>query len=254
MKTIILAGGLGTRLSSKTSRIPKPLIRVGGHPILWHLMKIYSHYGYSDFIICGGYKVNQIKKYFANYYLNHYDIKYDFQNNNIEYLKKEEHPWNVSVIDTGLYSGTGSRIRKIKKQIHDTFLLTYGDGLSNININNLIEDHKRSKKICTMSTILPSSKFGVISFENEKTSFSEKPISNNWINAGFFVCEPQIFDYIPEEDDCLWERTPLQNLFNDDQVNVYKHNGFWHCMDTPKDHLVLNEMWKNNPEWRIWNE
>lgn len=253
MKTVILAGGLGTRITSVSEDLPKCLIEIGDMPIVQHIMYTYSYYGYNDFILCGGYKIKEVKKYFQDYHIMRNDVRYDLSNGQYETLNKANSKQIISVINTGFKNQTGSRLKQIRKFIDDKFFLTYCDALCDIDINKLLEYHNNSKKICTMSSVRIENKFGVLSFDenNNFKSFTEKPIENNsWINAGYFVCEKEIFDYIPEGDDTQFEKESIQNLIRDNQLNIFKHEGFWKCMDTKKDYLELQEMWENDAVWR----
>ncbi len=257
MKVVILAGGLGTRLSEETKLIPKPMVEIGGKPILWHIMKIYSHYGFNDFIILTGYKSHVIKDYFVHYYQQYSDITVDMQNNSVEIHRIKTEPWKVTMLYTGQDTMTGGRIKKAQEYIgNEPFLLTYGDGVSDVNIDDLIKSHKESGKTVTMTAVQPSGRFGalVIKDDNMITSFMEKPKGDeSWINGGFFVCQPQVFDYIPNGDDVIFERAPLENLAKDRKLNAYKHEGFWRPMDTLKDKNDLTEMWvKNTAPWAVW--
>ena len=257
MKVVILAGGLGTRLSEETKLIPKPMVEIGGKPILWHIMKIYSHYGFNDFIILTGYKSHVIKDYFVHYYQQYSDITVDMQNNSVEIHRIKTEPWKVTMRYTGQDTMTGGRIKKAQEYIgNEPFLLTYGDGVSDVNIDDLIKSHKESGKTVTMTAVQPSGRFGalVIKDDNMITSFMEKPKGDeSWINGGFFVCQPQVFDYIPNGDDVIFERAPLENLAKDRKLNAYKHEGFWRPMDTLKDKNDLTEMWvKNTAPWAVW--
>ena len=257
MKVVILAGGLGTRLSEETKLIPKPMVEIGSKPILWHIMKIYSYYGFNDFIILTGYKSHVIKDYFVNYYQQYSDITVDMLNNSVEIHRTQTEPWKVTMLYTGQNTMTGSRIKKAQKYIgNEPFLLTYGDGVSDVNIVELIENHKKSNKIATITAVQPSGRFGalVIKDNNMITSFMEKPKGDeSWINGGFFVCEPEVFDYIPNSDDVIFERTPLENLAKDCKLNAFKHNGFWYPMDTLKGKNDLTEMWQSgNAPWAVW--
>ena len=257
MKVVILAGGLGTRLSEETKLIPKPMVEIGGKPILWHIMKIYSHYGFNDFIILTGYKSHVIKDYFVHYYQQYSDITVDMQNNSVEIHRIKTEPWKVTMLYTGQDTMTGGRIKKAQEYIgNEPFLLTYGDGVSDVNIDDLIKSHKESGKTVTMTAVQPSGRFGalVIKDDNMITSFMEKPKGDeSWINGGFFVCQPQVFDYIPNGDDVIFERAPLENLAKDRKLNAYKHEGFWRPMYTLKDKNDLTEMWvKNTAPWAVW--
>lgn len=258
MKVVILAGGLGTRLSEETRLVPKPMVEIGGKPILWHIMKIYSSYGFNDFIVLSGYKSHVIKDYFVHYYQQYSDITVDMLNNSVEIHKIKTEPWKVTILYTGQNTMTGGRIKKAQEYIGDEpFMLTYGDGVADVNINELIKAHNASKKLVTMTAVQPTGRFGalVIKEDNIITSFKEKPKGDeSWINGGFFVCEPKVFDYIADSDDVIFERTPLENLAADNQLNAYKHDGFWRPMDTLKDKNDLTEMWMTGKApWVVWS-
>ena len=258
MKAVILAGGLGTRLSEATNLIPKPMVEIGGKPILWHIMKTYSHYGINEFIICCGYKGYVIKEYFANYFRHNSDLTINLENNSIEVLDCHAEPWKVTLIDTGLNTMTGGRVKRIQKYVgNEPFLLTYGDGVADLNIQETIDLHKASGKLLSVTAYKPSGKFGAldINHDGKVNSFMEKPAGDgNWINAGYFVCEPEVFDYIPEDDDsAIFERLPLENIAKKGEMNAFKHSGFWKPMDTMRDNFELNEMWnKGNAPWKVW--
>lgn len=257
MKVVILAGGLGTRLGEETSIKPKPMVEIGGRPIIWHIMKIYSHYGFNDFIVLCGYKGEVIKRYFANYYLNNSDITIDMRSNSVDVHYNEIEPWRVTLIDTGVETMTGGRIRRIKKFVeNETFMLTYGDGVSDVNIAKLLEHHKKSGKIATLTAVRPTARFGVVNMAEDGSvvNFKEKPSGDGvWINGGFFVLEPKVFDYIPEGDSVVWEREPLERLSAAGQLSAYAHSGFWRPMDMLKDKKDLNEMWdKGEAKWKVW--
>ena len=257
MKVLILAGGLGTRLSEETKLIPKPMVEIGGKPILWHIMKIYSYYGFNDFVILTGYKSHIIKEYFVNYYQRYSDITVDMINNSVEIHRTQTEPWKVTMLYTGEDTMTGGRIKKAQKYIgNEPFLLTYGDGVADVNIDDLIKAHKSSNKLITMTAVQPSGRFGalVIKDDNIITSFKEKPKGDeSWINGGFFVCEPQVFDYIEADESVTFEKAPLENLAKDRQLNAYKHSGFWRPMDTLKDKNDLTEMWQmDRAPWAVW--
>lgn len=257
MKVVILAGGLGTRLSEETSLIPKPMVEIGGRPILWHVMKIYSSYGFNDFVILTGYKSHVIKDYFINYYTRYSDITVDMANNAVEIHQHRNEPWKVTMLYTGQDTMTGSRIKKAKDFIgNERFMLTYGDGLSDINIPKLLEAHEKSGKLATVTAVQPTGRFGAINIENdfEVTSFAEKPKDDKaWISGGFFVLEPEIFDYIKDENYTVFEQEPLENIAKDAQLNAYKHDGFWKAMDTLKDKNDLTQMWlSQNAPWALW--
>lgn len=257
MKVVILAGGYGTRISEESHLRPKPMIEIGGNPILWHIMKCYSHYGFNEFIICCGYKGYMIKEYFADYYLHRSDITFDFtENNKMTIHSNIAEPWKVTLVDTGIDTMTGGRLKRVQKYIGDeTFMLTYGDGVSDIDISQLLEFHKQSNKIATLTAIQPGGRFGVLDIKenNEIIEFSEKSKEDGgWINAGFMVLEPRIFDYI-KGDDTFLEKEPLESLTKDRMLNAYKHNGFWQCMDTQRDKSLLEQLWRtNNAKWKVW--
>lgn len=254
MKAIILAGGYGTRLEEETVVKPKPMIEIGGRPILWHIMKTYSHYGVNDFVICLGYKGYVIKEYFTNYFMHSSDLTIDIQNNKVEIHTVHSEPWKITLVDTGEKSMTGGRIKRIEKYVDDTFLMTYGDGVSNIDITKLIEFHKKSNTIATLTGVQPMGRFGTLEIQSNKiTKFVEKPSGDNsWINGGYFVFEKSIFDYL-DGDDTVLEKKPLETLAKSNQLSVFKHDGFWHPMDTLRDKNYLNNMWKTNPLWKKWN-
>lgn len=258
MKTLLLAGGFGTRFSEETDLKPKPMITIGAQPILWHIMKIYSHYGFNDFVVLLGYKGYVIKEYFVNYFLHQSDVTIDISKNQVEILNNKSEPWKVTLIDTGLDTMTGGRILRTKDIVgNEPFMLTYGDGVGNINIDELVQYHKAHGKSVTMTTVQPEGRFGGVDFENENgrvRSFIEKPVGDGgWINAGFFVCEPNIFDYITEGDKTIWERKPLEELANNGELFAYKHHGFWKPMDTLRDNKILNEMWDTKKAlWKLW--
>lgn len=258
MKAVILAGGLGTRLSEATSRIPKPMVEIGGKPIIWHIMKIYSHHGINEFIICCGYKQYVIKEYFANYFRHNSDLTVDLSDNSIDIHGCHSENWKVTMIDTGLETMTGGRIKRIQKYIgNERFLLTYGDGVSDINISEAIRFHEKQNGILTLTAYKPRGKFGALEIDkntNKIKSFLEKPEGDsNWINAGYFICEPEVFDYITEGDNTIFEKTPLENIARDGKMQAYFHKGFWKPMDTLRDNLDLNEMWdKGEAPWKVW--
>ncbi len=256
MKVIILAGGYGTRLSEETHSKPKAMVEIGGYPILWHIMKMYSHYGINDFIICLGYKGYVIKEYFANYFLYQSDVTFDMTTNKMEVHNKYCEPWRVTLVNTGLNTMTGGRIKRIQEYLgNETFMLTYGDGVGDININALLEFHKKNKKYATITAVQPTARFGALNINenNDVESFVEKPLEDaNWINAGFFVLEPEIFNYITD-DSTVWEKGPLENLTKDKKLCAYKHNGFWMPMDSLKDKNSLQKIWDDgNIPWKLW--
>jgi glucose-1-phosphate cytidylyltransferase len=259
LKVVILAGGFGTRLEEETHIIPKPLVTIGDKPIIWHIMKIYSHYGFNEFIICLGYKGYLIKEYFANYFLHNSDVTFDFsdgENKMIIHNKKVEN-WKVTMIDTGLYTQTGGRIKRIQPYVKDeTFMLTYGDGLSDINIKALVDFHFSHKKAVTVTAVQPPGKFGALKLEDnfQVKCFSEKPAGDEgWINGGFFVVNKEAFDYIKEGDQTIWERRPLEELTRDGQLVAFTHRKFWKCMDTLREKNELIALWNSgNPPWKVW--
>lgn len=242
MKTVILAGGFGTRISEESVFKPKPLIDIGGSPIIWHIMKYYSYFGCNDFVICAGYKQNCIKEYFCNYYLNSSDITFDMKTNKMTVHKTNSEPWSVTIVDTGLNTMTGGRVKRIRDYIGDeTFMLTYGDGVGDIDINALIDYHRKSGKIATLTAVMPGGRFGAMNIEDSGIirSFREKKKDDGgWINGGFMVLEPEIFDYI-DGDEIMLEREPFDRLVSEGQLTAYKHYGFWQCMDSVKDRQLL---------------
>jgi glucose-1-phosphate cytidylyltransferase len=258
MKVLILAGGLGSRLSEETELKPKPMVEIGGKPILWHIMKIYSYYGYNDFMILLGYKGYIIKEYIANYYMHNCDITFDLKNNSVKILNNNTEPWTITLIDTGIDSMTGGRIKRARKYIgNEPFMLTYGDGVSDININELVKFHQANKKLLTVTSVQPEGRFGsmVIDDNNRILHFQEKPQGDDhWINGGFFVCQPEIFDYI-EDDSTIFEKEPMENLAKDGQLYAYRHTGFWKPMDTIRDKKQLEELInKGNAPWMLWGK
>lgn len=256
MKVVILGGGYGTRLSEETVNIPKPMVEIGGKPILWHIMKIYSHYGYNDFIICLGYKGYIIKEYFMNYFMHMSDITVDLSNGGIKVHNSKAENWKVTLVDTGLDTMTGGRIKRIKDHLNgERFMLTYGDGVGDVNINSLVKFHESHGKLATMTAVQPSGRFGALRINDDKKveSFVEKPAGDGaWINGGFFVLEPQVIDYI-KDDSTTWEREPLENLTKESQLFAYKHEGFWKPMDTLRDKIELEKLWSTKEApWKIW--
>ncbi len=258
MKIVILGGGLGTRLMEETEARPKPMVEIGGKPILWHIMKIYESYGHNDFVICLGYKAHLVKEYFLNYYLYNSDVTIDLQNNKIEVHLSKTESFKVTLVDTGLLTNTAGRIKRIQKYIGDqTFMLTYGDGVADINIDDLLKYHREQKKIATLTTIQMPGRFGNIEMSENGIveQFIEKPKGDGmWINGGFFVLEPEIFKYLNGEmDDVQWEKKPLLEIANDKQLAAYKHYGFWKPMDALRDRIELEELWKNGEaKWKTW--
>ena len=260
MKVVILAGGRGTRISEESNIRPKPMVEIGGNPILWHIMKSYSYYGYNEFVICCGYKGYMIKEYFADYYLHRSDITFDFtDNNNMIVHNNVAEPWKVTLVDTGLNAQTGARIKRIQKYIGDEpFMLTYGDGVSDVNINEIVKYHKKHNKIATMTAIQPGGRFGVLDIgsENNIKKFTEKSKEDGgWINAGFMVLNPEVFNYLDDSEDLIFERTPLETLAKKGELMAYKHEGFWQCMDTMRDKEQLERIWATGrAPWRRWRE
>jgi glucose-1-phosphate cytidylyltransferase len=246
MKVVILCGGLGTRLSEETNLVPKPMVRIGEAPILQHIMNMYSKHDFNEFVLALGFKAEVIKEYFLNFYALSNDLRIDLRKGSIEYLKESPRNWNIHLIDTGLNTLTGGRLARLKDHLgHETFMMTYGDGVSDINISELVRFHKRHGKIATFTAVRPPSRFGVIEFNGDQvTSFKEKPqTQDGWISGGFFVFEPQIFDYLTDGDETVLEKRPLEKLAEDGQLMAFKHEGFWQCMDTLRDKLYLNKIW-----------
>lgn len=260
MKVVILAGGFGARISEESHLKPKPMIEIGNMPIIWHIMKIYSYYGHNDFIICCGYKGYMIKEYFANYYLHTSDITFDFTDKNRMIVHNNvTEPWKVTLVDTGLYTATGGRIGRIKKYIEDdTFLLTYGDGVSDVNINKVIYFHKKNKKIATLTAIQPGARFGNIEFKKDDVSidFVEKRKENGgWINGGFMVLNKRIFNYIKKGDKTVFEKDVLEKLSKKNKLVAFKHYGFWQCLDTMRDKILLDKLYESSrAPWMIWEK
>ena len=259
MKVVILAGGFGTRISEESHLKPKPMITIGEQPILWHIMKYYSSFGFNDFIICCGYKGHIIKEYFADYYLYRSDVTFDFSvGNKMTVHENVAEPWKVTLVDTGLNAQTGSRIKRIQKYIGDeAFLMTYGDGLSNVDLHELIKIHKTSDVYATVTAIQPGGRFGVLDIDEtggKVIGFREKDKEDGgWINGGFMVMEPQIFKYLSSDDNCVLERAPLQTLAKEKKLGIYKHYGYWQCMDTQRDKSFLEERWSTgNAPWKVW--
>lgn len=257
-KAVILAGGLGTRISEETHLKPKPMIEIGGKPILWHIMKLYSHYGVNDFILCLGYKGYLVKEYFCNYYNHMSNLTVDLKNNSIKVHDNNSEPWSITLIDTGETSMTGGRLKRAAPFLQDeeSFCLTYGDGVADINIADLIAFHKQHGKAATMTAVTPPNKYGVLTVNetNLIESFREKPQDpNSFTNGGFFVLSPEVFNHIHGDDSAIWEREPLESLCQANQLAAYKHEGFWHAMDTLRDKNNLEDLWSNNcAPWRVW--
>ena len=251
MKVIILAGGFGTRLSEYTDTIPKPMAKIGDKPILWHIMKIFEHHALNDFVLALGYKNEIIKEYFSKYSLLNSDFSIDLKSGNMEMHQVQSENWNVTLVDTGLDTMTGGRIKRLKDFVgNQTFMVTYGDGVGNIDIKNLIKFHKSHKKLATVTAVRPQARFGELEIVDDCVkSFKEKPqLDQGWINGGFFVLEPEVFDLI-SDDSVMFERQPLEELSSEENLMAYKHHGFWKCMDTKRDLEILNELWNTNPPW-----
>lgn len=257
MKVVLLAGGFGTRISEESHLKPKPMIEIGEKPILWHIMKLYSYYGFHEFIICAGYKQHIIKEYFANYYLHNADITFDLATNQMQVHTTHAEPWKITVVDTGLNTMTGGRIKRIRDYIKDeTFLLTYGDGVSDVDIAQLIAFHKNQGRLCTMTAVRPEGRFGILDISKDQVqAFREKSKQDvGYINGGFMVCEPAVFDYI-EGDATIFERHPLEQLAADGQLSAFKHDGFWQCMDTVRDKQELERLWADgSAPWKLWED
>ena len=257
MKVVILAGGFGTRISEESQFKPKPMIGIGDRPILWHIMKTYSHYGFNEFVICLGYKAYIIKEFFADYFLHTSDVTFNLAENKMTVHNNTAEPWTVTLIDTGLNTMTGGRVKRVKEYLGDEpFFLTYGDGVSDVNISDLLEFHKKCGKIATMTAIKPESRFGVLDIKDECIhAFREKNKNDSgWINGGFMVLQPEIFDYINGGDEVVFEREPLETLASMQQIAAFKHDGFWQCMDTQRDKQYLEKLWADNTApWKVWD-
>lgn len=255
MKAVLLAGGLGTRISEETVIKPKPMVEIGGKPILWHIMKLYSHYGINDFIICLGYKGYMIKEYFANYFLHQSDVTFNLRDNEMKVHNNHCEPWSVTLVDTGDETMTGGRLKRVRDYIgNESFCFTYGDGVSNVNIGKLISFHAKQRTFATLTAVQPPGRFGALDLtRNMITSFNEKPQGDgSWINGGFFILENEIFNYI-EGDKTIWERDPLEELARQNQLSAYKHTGFWQPMDTLRDRMKLEEIWDSGKApWKVW--
>lgn len=254
MKAVILAGGLGTRISEESHLKPKPMIEIGGKPILWHIMKIYSHHGINDFVICLGYKGYIIKEYFANYFLHMSNVTFDMASNQMEVHEQNAEPWRVTLIDTGQDTLTGGRLKRVRDYVgDDTFCFTYGDGVTDLDISAALKFHRAHGKKATITAIQPPGRYGALNLEgNAVSSFQEKPAGDGaWINGGFFVLEPSVFDYI-KNDQTSWESQPLQQMAEEGELMAYQHSGFWQAMDTLRDKNHLDEIWSNNPPWKVW--
>lgn len=258
MKVVILAGGYGTRISEESGVRPKPMVEIGGKPILWHVLKIYSHYGLNDFVICCGYKGYIIKEYFSNYFLHTADVTLDMQSNKMEVHNAFAEPWRITLVDTGEQTMTGGRIKRVRDYLgNEPFCLTYGDGVGNINIDELLKFHKANGVKATLTAVHTPGRFGAFTLRSDDariTHFEEKPLNNEspWINGGFFVCEPSVMDYI-EDDATVWERGPLSRLASDGELCAFKHKGYWQPMDTLRDKMVLEDLWRTGAPWKIWD-
>ncbi|MDH5358760.1 MAG: glucose-1-phosphate cytidylyltransferase [Gammaproteobacteria bacterium] len=254
MKAVILAGGLGTRISEESHLKPKPMVTIGGKPIIWHIMKLYSHYGVNDFIICLGYKGYVVKEYFANYFLHMSDVTFDMANNQMEVHEQYAEPWRVTLVDTGENTNTGGRLKKVRDYVGDeTFCFTYGDGVSDIDIKALIDFHRQHGKSATVTAIQPPGRYGSLNITDKAVrNFQEKPAGDgSWINGGFFVLEPEIFDVISDEQ-VGWEKEPLETLAKKNELMAFQHTGFWQAMDTLRDKNNLENLWKTTAPWKVW--
>ena len=257
MKVVIFAGGKGTRISEESHLRPKPMIEVGGKPILWHIMKQYASWGHNEFIVCLGYKGYMIKEYFLNYFYHSSDVTVDLSNNQVEVHQTNSESIKVTLVDTGLETMTAGRLKRVQRYVgNEEFMLTYGDGVSDVNMEEQLNFHRSHGRLATMSIVQPGSRFGMIDLdENDMVNeFVEKPKEDGaWINAGFFILKPEVFNYLPEDsDDIMWERYPLEKITEKNQLAAYKHHGFWKCMDTLRDNQELNQMWENDPKWKNW--
>ncbi|MCX5700360.1 MAG: glucose-1-phosphate cytidylyltransferase [Candidatus Omnitrophica bacterium] len=257
MKVVILAGGRGTRLSEETELLPKPMVEIGGKPLIWHIMKLYSHYGFNDFIICLGYRGYMIKEYFSHYFMHMSDVTIDLSKNKTSIHITTSEPWKITLVDTGLKTMTGGRLKRVEKYVgNQAFLLTYGDGLSDIDVKKLVKFHKMNKKLATLTAIQNTGRFGVLDIGsgNKVTSFLEKPkVQGAWINGGFFVLEPGIFNFVKNDDSEVWENEPLQKLSKEGELCAYKHTGFWGCMDTLRDKISFERIWQSaDAPWKVW--
>jgi glucose-1-phosphate cytidylyltransferase len=258
MKVVILAGGYGTRLSEETAVVPKPLVEIGGHPILWHIMKIYSHYGLNDFVICCGYKGNMIKDYFRNFFHRHCDFTIDLQNDTLQTHHKPDEPWRVTLVDTGEETMTGGRLKRVREHLgRETFCLTYGDGVADVNVRELIAFHYQQGALATVTAVQLPGRWGALNLSSDRprvAGFREKDaLDGHTINGGFFVVEPEVLDLI-ESDDTVWEAEPLRKLVQEDQLAVYRHDGYWQSMDSLRDKMILQEIWNSGqPPWRVWD-
>lgn len=257
MKVAILAGGFGTRISEESHLKPKPMIEIGERPILWHIMKIYSHYGFNDFIICLGYKAYVVKEYFAHYFLHESDVTFDFSMSNQQVVHTHQaEPWKVTLVNTGIHTMTGGRVKRIQKYIGDEpFMLTYGDGVADVNIPQLVAFHQKHGKTATLTSVQPAGRFGALDLAEDDSvlGFQEKPQGDGgWVNGGFFVLQPEVFNYL-EDDSTVFERAPMKRMAQDNQLAAYKHTGFWQPMDTLREKEQLEAMWqKNEAPWKLW--
>jgi glucose-1-phosphate cytidylyltransferase len=255
MKAVLLAGGLGTRISEESHLKPKPMIEIGGKPIIWHIMKIYSHYGVNEFIVCLGYKGYVMKEYFANYFLHESDVTFDMVNNRMQVHQNSAEPWRVTLVDTGDATMTGGRLKRVRQYLGDEdFCFTYGDGVANVDVKQLVTFHKSQKRLGTLTAVQPPGRFGALNFEGIMvTSFEEKPQGDGgWINGGFFVLSPKVLDYI-KDDSTTWEKAPMERLAREGQLSCYFHKGFWQPMDTLRDKTQLEELWQSGKApWKVW--
>jgi glucose-1-phosphate cytidylyltransferase len=257
MKVVILAGGKGTRISEETQTVPKPMIEIGGKPILWHIMKTYSHYGFNEFVICLGYLGYVVKEYFSHYFLHMSDLTIDLSKNEMEIHNNTAEPWKVTLVETGAETMTGGRLKRVQQYVGDeTFMLTYGDGVGNVNIAQLVAEHQRKKKLATLTAVQNAGRFGSLELtkQDQVKTFLEKPMGeSSWINAGFFVLEPEVFAYVKKGDATVWERDPLEQLAKKGQVHAYRHRGFWKPMDTLRDKIELEKLWHSRQApWKVW--
>jgi len=257
MKVVLLAGGRGTRIAEETEVLPKPMVEIGGKPVIWHIMKIFSHFGFNDFVICLGYKGSTIKEYFSNYFMHMSDVTIDLSRNKITTHSTVSEPWKITLVDTGIDTMTASRLKRVKKYIgNQTFMLTYGDGLADINIKKLVQFHKNHKKMATVTAIQNAGRFGVVNIAsgNKVSSFLEKPREGyGWISGGFFVLEPEVFNLIDNDDTVIWEKGPLERLSKQGELCAYKHTGFWDCMDTLRDKINFERIWQSGKApWKVW--
>lgn len=254
MKAVILAGGMGTRISEETRLKPKPMVEIGGKPVLWHILKIYSSHGVNDFVICLGYRGYLIKEYFANYFLHTSDVTLDLSTNSVEVHRRTAEPWRITLVDTGEATQTGGRLKRVKSFLDNTFCFTYGDGVSDVNVGELIRFHRQQARLATITAVQPAGRFGALDIDGQRiTRFHEKPPGDgSWVNGGFFVLEPSVLDYI-DGDHCVWEREPLERLARDAQLSAFRHDGFWQPMDTLRDKNRLEDLWNRNAApWKIW--